>query len=74
MKELVEGVVFKSKGITESLLSRSLQPIWEDKLHTKTNYKTYLQSNINTNKYIYMSKQHIKAKGYCVNNCLEVPR
>lgn len=21
-----------------------------------------------------MNKQHMKAKGYCVNNCLEVPR
>lgn len=47
------GVVYKSKGITWSLLSRSLQSIWEDKFHTQNNYKTYLQSNINTNKYTY---------------------
>lgn len=41
------GVVYKSKGITWFLLSRSLQPIWE----TDSTHKTNLQSNININKY-----------------------
>lgn len=50
---MMEGGVYKRKGITWALLSRSLQPIWEDKFYTQNNYKTYLQGNINTNKYTY---------------------
>lgn len=46
---IVEGVAYKSKGITQFLLSRSLQPIWE----TEPTHKTNLQSNININKYTY---------------------
>lgn len=52
-EEMVWRVVYKSKKVIWSLLSRSLQPISEDKFHIQNNYKTYLQSNINTNKYTY---------------------
>lgn len=70
-------MIYKNKGMTWILLSRSLQLIWKDKIPHKNNAKhiyivTYIKINIHIN--IHMNNQHMKTKEYCVNNCLEVPK
>lgn len=70
---MVREVVYKSKGVTWILLYRAYNLHEETNSTHKTTIKyiykiTYIHINI------HMNIQHRKAKGYYVNNCLEVPR